>query len=407
MLALRMTDSIPRYVLVRAVGAVYQPAFYGPLAPLRYGDIPDPQLPGPDWVKIRTVYGGICGTDLHTITLRTSVSLSAITSFPFVVGHENVGIIEEVGPQTGDLQPGERVVINPLLTCEPRGFSQPCEYCARGEYSLCRNFTEGKLKPGLGIGGCADTGGSWGEYFVAHKSQVYRVPANVSDEAALLTEPLTVGMHAVLPHMPGDDQTVLVVGAGVIGQGTVAALRAAGCQARIIVAARHGFQADMARRMGASEVLTSRGEKLLAEVANLTGARFIKPLMGPKLMVGGVDVAYECVGSENSIYQCLATTRSGGRLVLTGLAVKPSGLDWTPIWTKELTLQGTSCSGVSEVDGRMVNDYERALDWMASGAVDMAPLLTHTFTLDEYKTAFATTLHRKHSGALKTAFRYL
>ncbi|MCE5259627.1 MAG: zinc-binding dehydrogenase, partial [Chloroflexi bacterium] len=345
MQALQMTFSLPRYVLARLVGALNRQAYYGPLAMLRYREVPDPQLPGPEWVRIRTIYGGICGSDLHTLMLQNSPSLSAFSSFPFVLGHENVGTIDEVGAAISDLTFGERVVAEPLLGCTARGFSEPCEYCARGEIALCRSFSEGKLKPGFGIGNCADTGGSWGEYFVAHRSQVFRVPANVSDEAAILTEPLSVAIHAVQRGLPSDSQTVVVVGAGVIGQCIIAALRAAGCHARIIVLAKYAFQAEMARRMGASEVLTARGEGVIPEIARLTAGKLYRPIIGPRVLVGGADVTYECVGSAASIDQSLRITRGGGRVVLAGLAHKAESVDWTPIWLKELNLQGTFWSG--------------------------------------------------------------
>lgn len=406
MYAIQMTSNIPRYVLTKIIGQVYRPAYYGRLAMLRYGEIPPPRLPGEDWLLIKTRLGGICGSDLHTLLLDTSPSLSALTSFPFVLGHENVGTVAETGRLVSGLEAGERVVAEPLLSCVVRGFDPPCANCARGDIAQCLNFAKGSIKPGMGIGSCADTGGSWGEYFAAHVSQVFRVPEQVSDANALLVEPFGVALHAVLRNPPADGDTALVAGAGVIGLCTVAALRAAGTRVRIIALARHPFQAAMAGQLGADVVLTSRGEQLIEDIARLTGGTLQPALVGPRLLVGGADIAYECVGSASSITTCLQTTRSGGRLVLAGLVDKPKGIDWTPIWLKELTLRGTFWCGTEQVDGRRIHDTELALGWMAQGRIDLAPLLTHTYPLADYRHALADALDRKHSGVLKAAFRY-
>jgi len=403
-----MTSSIPRYVSTRLIGTFYRPVYYGSLAMLRYADIPEPALPGPDWLLIKTRYGGICGSDLHNIMLDTSPSLSALTSFPFVLGHENVGVVAQVGEQVRGFTVGDRVVAEPLLPCVVRGFSEPCEACARGDISLCHNFAEGSLRPGMGIGSCADTGGSWGEYYVAHHSQVFKVPGSVSDESAVLAEPLAVAIHAVLRNLPAGGQTALIVGAGVIGQCTIAAIRAAGSRAHVIAVARYPFQAEMARRLGADELVTSSGGRLVEEVARLTGGKLYQPLVGSPVLGqgGGADLVFECVGSPASIDTCLKLTRGGGRIILSGLAHKLDGVDWTPVWLKELELKGTFWCGIEERGGRPVHDTELALGWMASGQVDLAPLLSRTYPLKDYRQALTDALHRRRSGVLKTAFRF-
>lgn len=123
-------------------------------------DTAEPTLPAEDWVKIKTRYGGICGTDMKSIHLDISMYYSPLASTSFILGHENVGTIVEVGAQAGEWQAGQRVVVEPTLWCKPRGFDDLCEFCARGEINHCLRVTEGNLSPGLQIGACADTGGS-------------------------------------------------------------------------------------------------------------------------------------------------------------------------------------------------------------------------------------------------------
>jgi L-iditol 2-dehydrogenase len=92
---------------------------------------------------------------------------------------------------------GDRVVVNPLLCCEPRGITPPCAHCAAGHHSRCSHFTDGALAPGMFIGTTRGVGGRWGEYFVAHRSQLVRVPDATSDAEAVMTEPFACSVHAV------------------------------------------------------------------------------------------------------------------------------------------------------------------------------------------------------------------
>lgn len=404
MQAIQMIQSIPRYVATKAIGALYRPIFWSRLAMLRYGDVPEPRLPGPGWVKVKTRYGGICASDLHSLLLETSPTLSALVSFPFVLGHENVGIIAEVGPQVQGFAPGERVVAEPLLGCIVRGIAEPCEYCLRGETSRCENFTAGKLSAGIGLGSCRDTGGSWGEYYVAHQSQLFRVPPSVTDENALMVEPFSVALRAILRAPPTDHETVVIMGAGVIGLCTLAALRACDIRARAIVVARYPFQAEMARRLGADEVIVGRKANVLEAIARATNGKLLRPILGKPALVGGADVVYECVGSDASLDDSLRLARSGGRVVLLGLATMPKRVDWTPIWLNELTIEGTFWTGVETFRGRRVRGFELALEWMAEGKLDLTPLVTHRFQLHEYKKALEITLARGRHGVIKSVF---
>jgi len=406
MKAIQLTVNVPRYLLTKAIGTIHPPVFWGPLAMLRCRDVPEPALPGPRWVKVKTRYGGICGSDLHTIFLKDSPALSAFVSSPFTLGHENAGTVAEVGDQVAGFAPGDRVVADPLLPCATRGFDEPCEFCRRGEFALCQNFAQGSLTRGLSIGHCRDTGGSWSPYFVAHRSQLFAVPQRVSDENAVLVEPFSAALHAVVRNRPDDEDTVLIMGAGVVGLCTVAALRALGCGARVIVVAKYHFQAQMARSFGADEVIDLRDGDYVQAVAEATEARVHRPALGKRVLVGGADVVYECVGNDDSIDDALRFTRSGGTMVLLGLAAVPKRVDWTPIWLNELTVRGSVWSGAETFEGRRVRAFQLALKWMAEGRLDLAPLLTHRFRLDEYRRALAVTADKGRHRVIKSAFAF-
>jgi len=399
-----MTDSIPRYALSKGVARLRGDAFWGPLACLRYRDVEPPALPTPEWLRVRTIYGGICGSDIGTITLHASTTTTVFTSFPFTLGHENVGIISELGPETPEgFEVGQRVVIDPLLSYEQRGLENPDGLAV----NHCAAYDLGDVAPGLMIGFCRDTGGSWSEEFVAHPSQVLPVPDELSDEEAVLAEPFAVSLHAVLQNMPGDDDTVLVIGGGVIGLCTIAALRGLGSKARIVTIARYGFQAEQAQRLGADVVLgKTRGKALEDKLVETFGARSLKPVLGPNLIVGGANVVFDCVGSPSSFEQAIRFAAAGGTVSLIGLAGKLDGIDWTPVWLNELTIRGAFAYGIEEWQGEQISTMALGLRLMAERKVDLAPLVTHRFKLDDYRQALATVTAKGNSGVIKAVFDF-
>lgn len=401
MQALQFDDSISRYVLAKALGRFFPAIYWSNLGCLRYRDVAEPALPGPDWVRVRTRYGGICGSDLHAITLHDSHSISAYTSFPFTLGHENVGTIAELGPAVEGFAVGERVVVDPLLGCAARGFADPCKPCARGDYAVCERRTEGVVAAGTMIGYCATTGGSWSPSFVAHQSQLLRLPDNVSDENGVLSEPFAVALHAVLRHPPPEDGTVLVLGAGVIGLCVIAALRALGYANRILVVARHPFQVELARRYGADGFVRPGDDAALAEALS---AHLHRPILGKPLVSGGAKVIYECVGSDSSLDTAIRFTREGGTAVVLGLMGVLRGIDWTSLWVKEIAVHGSYAYGVEIWQGRCVRTFQLLLDLMAAGKVDLSPLVTHRFPLSEYRKALTAVTQKSRHHLVKAAF---
>jgi threonine dehydrogenase-like Zn-dependent dehydrogenase len=403
---LDVTKQIPRYLLTKAMGAVYSPVFWSPLNLFRYGEVPEPLLPGPEWVRVRTRCGGICGSDMNLLFLDFNLAIAPLISLPFVLGHENVGVVAEVGSQVEGFAPGDRVVADPLLSCLTRGIEEPCEFCQRGEYARCQNLGNGSLSPGLGIGFCRDTGGSWGEAFVAHQSQLIPVPASVSDEHALMAEPVSAPLRAVLRDVPDDGDTVLVLGAGTAGLCTVASLRAVGSSSRVIVVAKHPFQGQLASSYGADQVIVLEDGDLLQEVAGATGGRVLDSVLGKRLLVGGADVVYECVGSRDSVDDALRFARAGGRVVLLGMSAILKRVDWTSIWLNELDLQGYVWGGEEMFQGRRVRTLQLALEWMSEGRLDLAGTVTHRFALHEYRRALAVAARKARHRAVKPVFTF-
>lgn len=406
--ALQMTDSIPRYALTKATSRVRGDVFWGRTACLQYRDVTPPALPNDEWVRVRTVYGGICGSDIGTLTLQNSTTTTVFTSFPFTLGHENVGVIEEIGNAVAGVSVGDRVVVNPLLSCEVRGFADdPCAMCAQGDPQLCQRLAQGAIAPGILTGFCRDTGGSWSREFVAHRSQLLPVPDDLADREAVLAEPFAGTIHPVVRDLPGDDDTVLVIGGGVMGLCTIAAIRGLGSKARIIAIARYEYQARLARDFGADTVVGRlRGAALEKRLVEELDATSLKPVLGPNVIVGGADYVYDCAGTASSLTDAMRYAGPGAPVVLIGLAGTPRGIDWTPVWLNELQIRGTICYGIEDYQGERVSAMEIALRLMAERKVNLAPLATHTFELGDYRHALETVTGKSSSGVVRALFAF-
>lgn len=407
MKAVQFRVSIPRYVFGLIAERFTPAAYLGRFSCLQYReDVPQLRPLGPDWVTIRTRLGGICGSDLNIIRLRESPSLSPFGSKIFTLGHEQVGNIVATGKNVAGFQIGQRVVVDPVLPCPVRGIDPLCPACQAGQWSRCRNFAEGKLSPGVILGSCWDTGGSWSPYFLAHKFQLFAVPDNVSDENALLIEPFTTALHPVMRCFPQDSDTVLVIGAGVMGICTVAALRCLDSRAHIIVLAKYPFQGDLAKHYGANEVILLGQSNYYQVVAKATEGRLYQPILGKQTMIGGVDVIYDCVGNNRSLDDALRFAKAGGRLMIIGL-VGQMKLDLTPLWFQELTVIGSNCGcTLEEHQGEQLRTFEWALRWMCEGKLDLSRLLTHTFPLFDFRKALTVAMNKGKYHAVKVAFKF-
>lgn len=400
MQAIRLHPTIPRYLTGR-LGRLNRRIYWSGLAAVRFEDVPEPALPGDEWVRVVTSLAGICGTDWDLVRVKPLWYLEPFASFPCTLGHEIVGIVSETGPAVRGWEPGERVVVEPLLWCRPRGFDSACPACSRGEINRCERTTEGTVSAGQIIGACRDTGGGWSSTLVVHQSQLYRVPEAVEDRVAVLIEPFAIGLHAALGNLPGDGERALIMGAGPIGLLTLAAIRALGSRAEILVAARHPFQADAAKRLGASEVFSDR--ELFASIGTRTGGRVFRPSLGRPVMVGGVDRSFECVGTPRATDDALRLTRAGGTVTLVSGPAAARGVDWTAIQAQELRVVGSMYyDHAVRLGDRTMTTFELSLELV--GSLDLGWMVTHRLRLDEYARAFEMLAERERHAVLKAAF---
>ncbi len=404
MLALQYIKSIPRYLLIRSLGHRFKSLVTSSLAPLRLVELPEPVPPGPDWVVIRTHQSGICGSDLATLTAKGSPYFSPLSSFPFVLGHELTGELVQVGSKTGGgWEVGDRVTLEPALSCAVRGISPPCRPCSRGYYPTCENIAAGALAPGPQTGYCRDTGGGWSEYLAAHPFQLHRLPEGLSADEEILVEPFSCALHAVLKSRVQAQDQVLIIGAGAIGLLTLAALRLIEPQCRITVLARYPHQEEVAHRLGADYII--RGQADLGErLCRHYGAKSYQPELGKPVVLGGADLTFDCVASSTTLDDALRYTRSQGRVMVVGMPAIPKGIDWTALWHKEIEMAGTYTYCFESYQGRPIRTFALALEFLRQMRGRLDGLVGARFPLSQYRRAVHTALSTGQSGVIKTAF---
>ena len=403
MKAVVFDGAIPKYLATRAIGAVRKSALMGPGQCMELKDVPPPALPGDRWVRVATRLGGICGSDVSLVTLSMSPSTSPFSSFPFVVGHENVGTVVEVGSHATRVAVGDRVVANPLLACRVRGIDPPCVHCAAGATSRCEHFTDGALAPGMILGTTRDLGGSWGEQYVAHEDQLLTMDSSISDKLAVLIEPLACVVAPVLAHPIPEGSRALVIGAGSMGLLTVAALKAF-AKVDVTVLARHRFQAEHSENLGADRVVMTRDRDYFGELARITGSRLLKPILGPRINVGGFDASFVCVGNDAAVSDGLRFTRSGGTVVMLGNVAKLAKVDWTPVWIKELTVHGSLCYHGHGAGAQ--GDFAAAARLVGGPmGARLESLVTHVVPLANARDAVMIALGRSREKAVKVAIQ--
>jgi len=358
------------------------PGAGGRVGPLRLADIDEPALPGPGWHRIRPRLAGICGSDLATIDGKSSRYFEPIVSFPFVPGHEIVADSD-----------GGRVVVEPVLSCLPRGIDPPCSFCAAGLTGSCQNLAMGRLDPGLQTGYCSDTGGGWSTALVAHESQLHAVPDDMSDEAAVMVEPAACAVHAARRAGDGaiDTSSVVVLGAGTVGLCTIAAVRHHLRPATLIASAKHPEQRTLAIQLGADVVVEP------GEVRRAVRRMSRSPMVGDG--VGdGAQVVFDCVGSPDSLADALAIVRPREQVVLVGMPGRVS-VDLTGLWHKEIRLVGTYAYGRESTGERT---FDLAMDLVA--AADLGQLVSATYPLDRYREAIDHAANAGSRGAVKVVF---
>ena len=358
---------------------------------LSIAELPTP-TPGDDEVLVRVRACGVCGSDVHGYDGTSGRRIP-----PLVMGHEAAGVIEQVGGAVDAFRRGDRVTFDSTVSCGR------CAFCRRGEVNLCDN------RMVLGVS-CGDyrRDGAFAEYVSVPARILYRLPDALPFEHAAVIEALSVAVHAVgrgsldfarrrqtgvpspslgagrsgsdrgpLDSARGRQTPVVVIGCGMIGLLVIQVLRARGITDVIAIDVDEERRA-LALRLGAAHALDARDPSLPSAILAMTGGR-------------GADVAYEAVGRPETVRAAIRSVRKGGTVTLIGNLTPNVELPLQEVVTRELSLLG-SCASSGE--------YPECIDLLASGVVDVAPLISVTAPLEEGP-AWFDRLHRGDGRLMK------
>jgi (R,R)-butanediol dehydrogenase/meso-butanediol dehydrogenase/diacetyl reductase len=312
-------------------------------------DVPKPS-PDKGEVLLKVDNCGICGTDIEFYEAGSY-------NPDWILGHECSGVVEEVGPGVEGWAPGDRVTVNDLFSCGA------CDYCRRGLESLCAGFAN------LGI----HWPGAFAEYTKAPARSLFRLPDSISMEEGALIPTLAVGYHVFRREPARPNTKTLIVGAGPVGLGVLAALKMAGVR-EIVVADINPVSADAALKLGASAVVDPSSEDLQSRLESLLPAP-------PELV-------FECVGSPGTILQSMELVDKGGTVVIVGNCFEEITLHPITWILKEINIKASQ--------GTASEDFEATVNWLAERRIDPSVFITRTITLDELpETMEGLTGHKK------------
>ncbi len=320
-------------------------------------EIPVPEI-GKKEVLVSLEYVGICGSDVHYFHNGCCGSYKVDLSEDYMLGHECAGTIVKVGEEVEKLKVGDRVALEPGITCGE------CEQCKSGHYNLCPDVVFLATPP---VQGCNE------EYIAFPENMCFKLPDNVSTKEGALIEPLSVGFYASEQGGVKTGDTVVILGSGCIGLVTLLACKAHGA-GKIIVADLVEARLQKALEIGATEVINSGKEDALKKIEELTNGR-------------GADVVFETAGSPVTIAQTPFIVRRGGVITLVGISAKEEiNYNFAQIMDKEATIKSVF---------RYKNIYPKAIAAVASGAIDVKNIVTHEFDLDHIKDAYDEAVNNK------------
>ncbi|KAK7116618.1 sorbitol dehydrogenase-like [Littorina saxatilis] len=306
--------------------------------------------PGPGQVQLCMKEVGICGSDVHYWTHGEIGDF--VVKAPMILGHEASGVVSKLGQGVTSLKVGDRVAIEPGVPC------RRCHYCKSGRYNLCADMKFCATPP---------YDGNLARFYVHDADFCYKLPDHVSFEEGALLEPLAVGVHACNRGGVGLGNKVLICGAGPIGIVNLLVARARGA-AEVVITDLDQSRLDFAKTMGASAVI-----KVSSKDPKVTAAQVEEVLGEP------ADITIECSGAPPSIRTAIYATKSGGCVVLVGLGPDLIELPVVNASVREVDIRGIF---------RYVNCYPTALAMVASGKVNVKPLVTHRYTLEQTIEAF-------------------
>ncbi|MFQ5914600.1 MAG: zinc-binding dehydrogenase [Nitrospinota bacterium] len=337
---------------------------------VRVEEVPTPELEA-GFVLCKTGGCGICGTDAHII--QGAYKGTWPPWFPFIQGHEWAGTVMACGEGADSVKPGDRVLLDDHRSC------LTCRMCRRGRYTLCESM--GKLKPGGHRLYGHDEQGGFAEFLKAAHWQLHKIPDDMPFEEAIIANQATTALHAVERVQLQAGENVLVVGPGLLGLLTMQIAFAVGAFEVYVVG--RGARLAFAKKLGASEIIDFTKENPVERVWQLTGDR-------------GADIAFDCAGTIQAIQTCVMGVGRGGRVAITGFN---GGIE-VPIVTDRFSHDEVDLFGVRSHP----NTWEATINLMAAGRLDVKPLVSGIYPMENFLEAMEAFVQRK-DGAIRNVIK--
>jgi threonine 3-dehydrogenase len=304
--------------------------------------------PGPNDLLIRIRKSSICGTDVHIYNWDAWAAQTIPQGM--VVGHEYVGVVEQVGSEVRGFAVGDRVSGEGHITCGH------CRNCRAGRRHLCRNTQ------GVGV----NRPGSFAEYLVLPAFNAFKIPENISDDVAALFDPFGNAVHTALAFdLVAED--VLITGAGPIGAMACAVARHAGAR-NVVITDVNDYRLDLALKMGATRAVNVAREDVWEVATRELG------------MTEGFDVGLEMSGSGAALNQLLGAMNHGGKVALLGIPAAGVSIDWNDVIFKGLELRG--------IYGREMFETWYKMAALVQSGLDLSPIITHHFSIQQFQEGF-------------------
>jgi len=391
-----------RFAICRAAGIACPAVYFSPLAPARLRDVPMIERLPAGWARVRVRQCGLCASDVQLMRLRLSpavapAAMAAQASTPVTLGHELAGTVEAV-EQAG--RAGPALLVGQRVISRSGGFRncfnlnvEPCAQCRAGEYARCQR--QGEPAPAhepCRSGGFAPT------YF-EHSANLIPIPDSLTDDEAVLAEPLACALRAVLTLSERGLNKVLVVGAGIQGLGAIHWLHCLRPEAEVTCLARYPYQAELARNLGAGHVLT--GEITVEQLAQQLGTGFWRAFGRNELLMHGFDAVIDAVGKPDSLEKAMRWTRPGGTVIVLGVHLFRGRIDYTPVWFREIGLRGVLAHGMEQFEGANIPTLQLTLQLLAGRGRLPVPLVTHRLPLSRYVEAVRLMEKKRTSRAVR------
>ncbi|MCL6633669.1 MAG: NAD(P)-dependent alcohol dehydrogenase [Alicyclobacillus herbarius] len=323
-------------------------------------ELPVPELGLRD-VLVKVMAVGACGSDVHYFD-HGRIGQHVVEK-PLILGHECAGVVVALGADVSRFQIGDRVAIEPGVTCGR------CDMCKSGRYNLCKDVEFLATPP---------CDGAFAQYIRHREDFLFPIPDTLTFEAAALVEPLSVGIHACKRARVAPGSSVAIFGMGPVGLMTVVAAKFFRA-AEIYVADLEPVRLEAALKLGATRAFNVGSEDAVAEILRLTNHV-------------GVDVAIETAGNPIALQNSLATVRRGGALAIVGLPAQ----DEIPLNVPLISSYEVDIHGIF----RYANTYPLGIKLLSSGEFDVDHLITDRYPLEQTQAALERALTNK-SGTLK------